>query len=157
MNDNFEILNFNTIAVTGHRVIERGFDKKRLEKLFNDLIEKNFNTFLIGMALGFDTLCFQILEKLRERYNIRIIACVPCLSQSKMFNEKQKIEYDRMISIADKVILVSEEYDQKCMQRRNEFMVDHASGVVAYLRREYGGTANTVRYAIKKGVPVIKV
>lgn len=157
MNKNFEILNFNTIAVTGHRVMERGFDKKRLEKLFNDIIEKNFNTFLIGMALGFDTLCFQILEKIRKEKDIKIVACVPCKSQSIKFSVSQKKEYERMLSVADKVILVSEEYDQKCMQRRNEFMVDNASGVVAYLRREYGGTANTVRYAIKKGVPVIKV
>lgn len=154
---NEEILNFRTIAVTGHRIIEKNFDKKSLEKLFLALTEKNFDTFLIGMALGFDTLCFQILENIRKEKDIKIIACVPCKSQSYKFSLSQKVEYDRMISVADKVIMVSVDYDEKCMQRRNEFMVNNSSGLVAYLRRDKSGTASTVRYAEKKGIPIIRV
>jgi len=152
-----DVIRGKTIAVTGHRVMEKNFDIKGLEKLFLALIEKNFDTFLIGMAIGFDTVCFQTLEKIRKSKDIKIVACVPCKGQDLKFNFEQKKEYKRMLSVADDIVLVSEEYDDKCMQRRNEFMVNNASGLVAYVRREYGGSVNTVRYAIKNNVSVLKV
>ena len=144
-------------AVTGHRVMEKTFKITPLKNIFYNLIEKGFDTFLIGMALGFDTLCFKVLEKIREEKNIKIIACVPCKSQSDKFTFKQKAEYDRMLSVADAVFYVSVEYDENCMQRRNMFMVDNSSALISYKRRDFGGTANTVNYALKKQVPIIEV
>ena len=133
-----------TVAVTGHRVIYPDFDGEKVEKLFNDLILKGFDTFLVGMALGFDTECFHILEKIRKEKQIKIIACIPCKTQSQKFTFKQKEEYDRMLSVADEKVFVSEEYSKSCMQKRNQFMVDRASVVVAYIKRDFGGTALSV-------------
>ncbi|MBE5734034.1 MAG: DUF1273 family protein [Clostridiales bacterium] len=146
-----------TVAVTGHRVIYPDFDREKVEKLFNDLILKGFDTFLVGMALGFDTECFHILEKIRKEKQIKIIACIPCKTQSQKFTFKQKEEYDRMLSVADEKVFVSEEYSKSCMQKRNQFMVDRASVVVAYIKRDFGGTANTVKYATKNQVPIIEI
>ena len=36
-------------------------------------------------------------------------------------------------------------------------MVDHADKVIAYLKKDTGGTASTVRYAEKKGIDVINL
>ena len=44
-----------TVCFTGHRVLEKDFDYKKLEKSLSVLIEKGYENFLIGMALGFDT------------------------------------------------------------------------------------------------------
>ena len=35
-------------------------------------------------------------------------------------------------------------------------MVDNASALLTYLKRDFGGTANTVKYAKKMGVPIIE-
>ena len=139
-----------TIAITGHRAINADFDREKLKNTLKKFIEKGFDTFLIGMAVGFDTMCFQELEKLKEeKKDIRIIACIPCLTQSERFSKSQREEYERLLSIADDKILISKEYTKNCMQKRNEFMVNYACCVFAYLKRDFGGTKNTVEYAKK--------
>ena len=85
-----------TVAITGHRVIYPDFNREKVKNIFLSLIEKGFDTFLIGMALGFDTECFNILEQIKKEKKIFIIACIPCLTQSYKFNSIQKEEYDRM-------------------------------------------------------------
>ena len=152
-----EIIREKTICVSGHRFIGNDLKKERVEGFLRKFIEKGFNTFLIGMALGFDTLCFQILERLREENNIKIIACIPCPSQPKRFNQKQKEEYFRLLSIADDKVVLSDEYTPYCMQKRNQFMVDNSFAVLCYLNRNSGGTFNTVEYAKKQNVFVINV
>ena len=152
-----EIIRKKTICVSGHRCLGKDLDKKRVEGFLIKLIEKGFNTFLIGMALGFDTLCFQILERLKEKNDIKIIACVPCPEQPSKFNQKQKEEYFRLLSVADEKVVLNEEYTPYCMQKRNEFMVDNSFAVLCYLNRNSGGTFNTVSYAKKKNVFVINV
>ena len=152
-----EIIREKTICVSGHRVLGNDLNKKKVEGFLVKLIEKGFNTFLIGMALGFDTLCFQILERLREKNNIKIIACVPCPEQPLKFNQRQKEEYFRLLSVADEKVVLSEEYTPYCMQKRNQFMVDNSFAVLCYLNRNSGGTFNTVNYAKKQNVFVINV
>ena len=146
-----------TCAFTGHRVMENGFKTDDLKDKIIKLIGIGYDTFLVGMAVGFDTLVFNILEEIRKNKNIRIIACVPCLSQPLKFNEKQKIEYDRIMKSADERIFVGIEYTKTCMKKRNEFMVDNASCLIAYVRRDFGGSVSTVKYAVNKGVLVISV
>ncbi len=144
-------------AVTGHRKIKEEIKEENLKKIFINLIEKDYKNFLIGMALGFDTLCFEILYSLKEIYDIKLIACIPCESQSKKFNIEEKIKYDKMIKVADEVIFVSKDYNKWCMHKRNRFMVDNVSTLVAYLREEKGGTKNTVEYAVKNNINIIYI
>lgn len=151
------INNAKACAVTGHRVLEISFDKNNVKKVLLELINNGYDTFLIGMALGFDTVCFQLLSEIKKEKDIKIIACIPCPTQSYKFSKKQKKLYDEMVSTADEKIILSPSYDEKCMQRRNKYMVDNCSVLLAYLRRDFGGTVNTVKYAQKKGIKIIKV
>lgn len=145
-----------TCAVTGHRVLPKNVDVERLNLIFNKLIEGGFDTFLIGMAIGFDTLCFQTLEKIKkEKKDIKIIACIPCENQFDRFTDLQKKEWERMVLSSDGKVVLSKNYNSRCMQKRNQFMVDNCSVLVAYLRRDYGGTKKTVEYAKNNDVCVI--
>lgn len=146
-----------TCAFTGHRNLGRDFNKTELERVIKGLIKGGFTFFLVGMAVGFDTECFKILEKLRKTENIRIIACIPCKGQDYKFSLKQKEEYKKMLDSADEKIYVSEEYTKTCMFKRNMFMVDSASILVAYLNSDRGGTFQTVNYAKRKNVSIITV
>ncbi len=143
-----------TCSFTGHRIVSSKFNPEDIEKAAYKAINDGFDTFLCGMAIGFDTLCFNVLETVRLEKRIKIIACVPCDSQSKFFNAKQKAQYERMLSVADEVIYVSQEYFDGCMQKRNFFMIDNSSRVIAYLNVNRGGTYQTVKYAVESGVEV---
>ena len=56
-----------------------------------------------------------------------------------------------------KVRYTSVEYTRGCMHKRNRHLVDHSGVCVAYLTESRGGTAYTVDYARKNGVPVINL
>ncbi len=146
-----------TCAFSGHRFLPSDFNTENLEKLVYKSINDGFDTFLCGMALGFDTLCFQLLEKIRKTENIKIIACVPCNTQSKYFNQAQKKEYERMLNTADEVIYTSQIYFDGCMKVRNEFMVDSSSRLICYLTHRRGGTFSTVSYARKNQIEIFYV
>ena len=146
-----------TCAFTGHRNLGRDFNKTELERVIKGLIKGGFTTFLVGMAVGFDTECFKILENLRKTENIRIIACIPCETQDYKFTLKQKEEYKNMLNSADEKIYVSKEYTKNCTFKRNMFMVDSASVLVAHLTEDRGGTFQTVNYAKRKNVNIIMI
>ena len=146
-----------TCAFSGHRNIGFDFNGEKLEKIIKKLIEGGFNTFLVGMAVGFDTECFKILEKLRKTEKIKIIACIPCERQDYKFSVKQKEEYRKMLLSVDEKIYISKEYTKNCMFKRNMFMVNSASVLVAYLNSDRGGTFQTVNYAKRQGINIIFV
>lgn len=146
-----------TCAVTGHRILEEDFNREKLVLSLKQVINEGYNCFLVGMALGFDTECFSVLENLRKTEKIKIIACVPCLDQDKKFNKEQKREYKKMLASADEITVLSKTYTVRCMLMRNKFMVDRCSVLIAYLRRKTGGTYYTVNYAEKTGKKIIRI
>ncbi len=152
---NLTIDKSKAVCITGHRRLFKPIDIKRLKRAFNICIDEGYDTFLIGMALGFDTLCFKVLEEIRREKEFKIIACIPCPEQNKFFSDEQKREYNRMIEVADQKIVLSPGYTSYCMMKRNRFMVDNSSVVIAYLTQDKGGTKATVDYAVKKGLQVI--
>lgn len=150
--------NFYTCAVSGHRQVDNTLDVERLKNIFISLIkEANIRTFLIGMAVGFDTICFNVLEEIKKTEDIKIIAVIPCENQDINYSDTQKKEYARMLNVADEKIYVSKKYTKYCMLKRNRYLIDNSSVVIIYERKEKSGTSYTKNYAIKKGVPIIKV
>lgn len=144
----------SSCALTGHRELRRDFSEDLLEKQLEDLIENGTDTFYCGMAVGFDLVCAKILLRCKERYPLKLIACIPHPNQSERFSAYWKKEYEECVAKADERVIVSKEYSDGCMQKRNRYMVDHADFVFAYLFSETGGTAATVRYAKQKGKPI---
>ncbi len=152
VNNRLEDIKINkTCAVTGHRVLTKDFDIVALEQIIRETILEGYDTFLVGMAIGFDSYCFRLLEQIRREIKIKLVACVPCRSQSEKFSPQDKHEYVRMVNSADYVILLSDKYTPYCMQKRNKFMVDNSSVLISYLHSNTGGTKNTVEYALKMG------
>ena len=141
---------------TGHRIVKRDFDPTLIDGAVVDLIKKGYRYFFIGMALGFDSLSFMRVNSLKKRYpDIKIIACVPCRDQSFKFPDDKKLEYKKMLSLADEVIVLSDAYTPTCMKRRNEFMVDNSSVCISYVYRSSGGAYSTTKYALDNGLQVI--
>ena len=146
------------VCFTGHRVIKNDFDYGFLENAVENLIEEGYCTFLIGMAIGFDMLCFSLLLKLKQKYNhIKIIACVPCKDQAVSYGREKRTEYEKFLSVADEVITLYPSYNEFCMKERNRYMVDNSSVCVTYLYRMSGGTYYTTSYAFFKNKKIIYI
>lgn len=146
-----------SVAFTGHRVLKDNFDRKKVKDLLIKFIENGFINFFVGMALGFDTEVCKLLIDLRKKYDIKVIACIPCLNQAERFSKEQKREYEKLVKKADFKVVLYNEYNDKCMQERNMFMVDNSAQLISYMYKNSGGTYNTVKYAKRKEIPIYNV
>lgn len=142
-------------AFTGHRILDKNFSLIRLEEEVKKLIEGGVEIFYSGMAKGFDLTAAECVLKFKEEYAVKIVACVPCANQSERFSRADKLRYERILNECDERAILSSGYYSGCMQDRNRYMVDRADVVLAYLKREKGGTFYTVNYALKQGKKVI--
>lgn len=146
---------------TGHRQILRE-DQPTLQMRLHDVVERLYREgcrdFYAGGALGFDTVAAECVLALREkRKDVRLHLILPCQDQTRGWRPADAARYAEILHMADTVTYTAKTYEAGCMQRRNRALVDAASVCVAYLRRDTGGTAYTVQYAQKKGIPVLPV
>ena len=146
---------------TGHRRIlpeEQAAVSGRLKDILRQLCEDGCRDFYTGGALGFDTMAAEAVLELRQsRSDVRLHLILPCQDQTRGWKPAEVARYEAVLRAADTVTYTAKVYAPGCMQRRNRALVDAATVCVAYLRRETGGTAYTVQYAQKKGIPVLSV
>lgn len=112
--------------------------------------------FISGMALGCDLLFAEAVLAMREEYDdVTLEAAVPCDSQANSWPEEQKERYNAILSSCDTVTFVQHQYTPGCMLRRNRYMVDNSSVLLACFNGSSGGTMNTLLYARRQGVKTI--
>ena len=146
-----------TCVFTGHRELDKDFSLRKLKKEIKNLIEKGVDTFLNGVAMGFDLISAETVLSLKKKYPfVKLVVCIPCYHQEKYFTEADKKRYTKVLKSADEKIYVSENYFRGCMQKRDKYMVERADVMVAYLKKEVGGTAFTVN-AFKKKKPFANI
>ena len=143
-------------AVTGHRVLGKEFRRAVLEEKLDFLLARGADTFLCGMALGFDLPCGELLGERKKSVPVRLVACIPCADQSGAFPPAAKRRYDALLGSCDERVVLHERYETGCMFERNRYMVDRCDLLFAYLREgsKKGGTYYTVRYAERQKKPV---
>lgn len=145
-----------TCCFTGHRNFEHPKEiiKEKTYDLINKAITKaGYTHFIVGGAIGFDMLVAEILLELRDNHypRITIEIAMPCPNQDKYWNDTQKKKYVNILKRTDKKTLVSETYFKECMQKRNKYMVNNSSVVIAYWTGRPSGTKNTIDYAKNEG------
>ena len=124
----------------------------RLEGIY----DCGFRHFICGMALGCDTYCAEAVLDLRASHpDVTLEAAVPCEDQAEKWNRRQQETYQRLLSACDTVTYVSHVYTPDCMMRRNEYMIDHSSLLLACFNGRSGGTMKTILYAQRSGVRTI--
>jgi uncharacterized phage-like protein YoqJ len=134
-------------AFTGHRTLDKDFSQRLLKKYVLSLIEDGVEIFYTGMAMGFDLIAAETVLALKKKFpQVKLIACIPYYGQERNFSGKDKGRYASILKKADEKVLISETFTKYCFLERNRYMCDRADVLVAYLKREEGGTAYTVRY-----------
>ena len=130
--------------------------KRRIADAAEAAYEEGYRHFLCGMALGCDFYFCEAVLALREKHpGITVEAAIPCPTQADAWRPDQRARYRRLVEACDFETLVSTGYTSYCMQRRDRYMVDHASLLIAAFDGTPGGTQYTVQYALSRRVSVV--
>lgn len=145
-------------AFTGHRnLANTGFDELLLERVVENLVKTGTTRFLCGMAVGFDMKAAQAVIVLKNKYNLELVACLPCENQSERYSEKNRRLYKEILSVCDETVILEKEYKSGCMHKRDRYLVDNCDVLVSFLRKTSGGTYYTVKYAERQGKKIIEL
>lgn len=107
-----------------------------------------------GFALGFDL----ALAKASICLSVPTIAYIPCQNQEIKWKSFYKKEYINLLEKCDQYTLISEKYDNFCMQKRNIAMVNDSDAVIAlYNGDKSGGTYNCINFAQKQNKKIINL
>ena len=110
------------------------------------------------MALGCDMYFAEAALALRElRPEVSLEAAIPCGSQPDRWPKSQRERYNGLIDRCDKVTVLQYGYTRDCMMRRNRYMVDRSSLLLACFDGHPGGTMNTILYAERESLRVIVI
>ncbi len=151
-----------SLAFTGHRTVpveKQDEIRARLVEAVSVASKSGITCFFSGMAMGFDLMAAETVLSLKGRYpDIRLIAVIPFRRQSCRWPSMEKERYQNIISRADRVIVLSEHYFHGCLLKRNDFMLEHSCGVIAfYDGKPLGGTFYTCREAGKRGIDIVNL
>jgi len=114
--------------------------------------------FICGMARGCDTFFCEAVFFLRERHvGLTVEAAIPYDQHGSGWREDDRRRYLNLLGQCDFVSYVSGEYSRGCMLRRNRYMVDNSSVLIAVFDGKPGGTKNTLGYAMKSGLEVFEI
>lgn len=107
-----------------------------------------------GMALGWDTAWAEAALDA----GVPLLAAVPFAGQESRWPQESQRRFRSILERAAKIVTVCDGgYAAWKMQRRNEYMVEHCSALVALWNGTTGGTGNCVAYAERVQKPIINV
>lgn len=130
--------------------------KRRIADAVAAAYDQGFRHFLCGMALGCDLyFCEAVLALRKEHPDVTVEAAIPCPTQADAWPAGERERYRRLVAACDFETVVSAKYTSACMQRRDRYMVDHASLLIAVFDGTPGGTRYTVEYAMSRGVSIV--
>ncbi len=132
--------------------------KLELADRLEGIYEAGWRHFLCGMALGCDTYFAEAVLALRDNHPVVTLeAVIPCGSQPDKWPLRQRQRYNQLLDACDRVNVLQIHYTPDCMQKRNRYMVEHASLLLACYNGYPGGTQSTLLYAQRQGLRTIVI
>lgn len=156
-----------TCCFTGHRPEKLPWGNKEndprclvLKKKIQDAVEVAYadgkRHFICGMARGCDFYFAEAVIALREeKGDVTLEAAIPCAMQSASWSAVHRTRWERLVEACDTKTVLQEGYTPYSMIRRNRYMVDRSSLVIAVYDGSDGGTRRTLEYALKKKVEFV--
>lgn len=131
--------------------------KEKMAAALEDAYEKGYRHFICGMALGCDLYFGEAVLALREaKGDVTLEAAIPCEEQAARWKERDRNRYFALVEQSDFETMVQRHYDPGCMQRRDRYMVDQSSMLIAaYDGATLGGTMYTLTYALRQGLETV--
>ena len=133
--------------------------KARLKAIAERVVLSGIRHFICGMARGSDTyFCEAMLFLREEKYpQVSVEAAIPYEEQASRWFEEERSRYSLLLKQCDFVTCISREYTRNCMFRRNRYLVDSSSILLAVYDGKPGGTKYTLEYAMRRGIEIIEI
>ena len=156
-----------TCCFTGHRPdkLPWGTDerdprclalKQSILREVERLYRRGYRHFISGMARGADLYFAEAVLELKEKYpELTLEGAVPCLSQADRWPEQEQARWRRTLDTCDVETVVQEHYDRFCMHRRDRYMVERSSAILAVFDGTPGGTRYTLNHAMSKRLDIL--
>lgn len=147
-------------SFTGHRPEKLNITEQEATELLHaaivDAYRSGYRTFISGMARGVDIWAAELALQEREAHpDIHLICALPHPGFETRWKAEWQRRYGAVLDRADLIKTICPAFSMSSYQKRNEWMVDHSSRVIAFYNGQPGGTANTIQYARKHGVDVV--
>ena len=98
--------------------------------------------------------CLALREKLPD---VTLEAAIPWEGQADGWTPEQRRRYADIRGRCDYETVVSRHYTPDCLMRRNQYMVDCSSLLIAAYSGAAGGTRNTILYALRQNVELYEI
>ena len=132
--------------------------KARLREVIARAVEDGYTHFICGMAEGCDLYFAEEVLAMRDHLpDVTLEAAIPCDRQADKWTAAQQRRYEHIMAESDTVTFVQHRYSPGCMMRRNRYMVDRSSLLLACFDGQTGGTMNTILYAQRSGVETVVI
>lgn len=140
----------NTVAFSGYRTekLPENIDQIRinLKNVVAECIEDGYNTFLCGMADGFDLMSAEIVLEFKKSTDIKLICVIPFDDG----REKSAL-YSSILEQSDDKIVLSDKFSYNSYYVRNEYMVDNCDKMNDILKNLDPQDKSYLNKYLKKG------
>ena len=152
----------HTCAITGHRPERLSIPEADviawLEKEIRKAVEDGYTQFITGMQRGVDLWAAEAVLKLKDEGKpVCLIAASAFRGMENQWESDWKKRYYRIRCSADEVHYISDKPGRTAFFRRNNWMVDHASRLIAVYTGAPGGTKETINYAKTQGLQIVGI
>ena len=149
-------------AFTGHRPERLSIPEADviawLDKEIRKAVEDGYTQFITGMQRGVDLWAAEAVLKLKDEGKpVRLIVASAFRGMENQWESDWKKRYHRIRCSADEVHYISDKPGRTAFFQRNNWMVDHASRLIAVYTGAPGGTKETIRYAKAQGLKVFSI
>jgi uncharacterized phage-like protein YoqJ len=156
-------------SFTGHRESKLPWQADESDSRCLDIKEKIADTveaiyhsgirhYICGMANGCDMYFCEAVIALRAAHDdITLEAAIPWKGQADAWASALKKRYLKLVEDCDYYTLVQNEYTPDCFMRRNRYMVDNSSVIIAAYNGSPGGTMKTMLYALRQGLEIVEL
>ena len=132
--------------------------KRRLAVALRQTYDRGYRHFICGMAQGGDLYFAEAVLALRARQpDLTLEAALPCVSQADAWPKWLQDRYRAILRQCDAETLIQEQYTPGCMHRRDQYMIQRSSLLIALYAGTPGGTAFTIREGLNAGLEILQI
>ncbi|MBP1757969.1 MAG: hypothetical protein H6Q61_218 [Firmicutes bacterium] len=132
--------------------------KERLMTELQAAYDAGCRHFLSGMARGTDLyFCEGVLHLKALHADVTLEAVIPYPGQADRWDSLEQHRYRALLEQCDYETVIQHQYTSGCLLRRNRYLVDHSSRIIAAYNGQGGGTLYTITYAMKNNLDMVIV
>lgn len=139
----------------GHRDVFENISDELKQAIEKAITEYDINTFYVGDRGDFDRRAAGAVRSMKSKHpDIKVVLVLPYFTNKiNEYKEFYEEDYDS-IFLPQELMGV---HPKGAITKRNRLMVDESELIICYVKREFGGAYNTVKYAERKKKNIIRI